>query len=53
MAEDRSSLFFDPELHPEYTLKAFLEFTQRFILQYNTQFPDRPKVPLELAIERW
>lgn len=53
MADDRSGLFFDPELHTEDTLKAFLEFTQRFILQYNAQFPDPPKVPLELAIERW
>ena len=34
MAEVHSSMFFDPEAHPEDTLKAFLEFTQRFILQY-------------------
>ena len=53
MTEARSSLFFDPDAHTEDTLKAFLEFTQRFILRYNAQFPDPPKVSLELAIERW
>ena len=53
IAEDRSGLFFYPELHTEDTLKAFLDFTQKFTPQYNAQFPDPPKVPLELAIERW
>ena len=53
MAEVHSSMFFDPEAHPEDTLKAFLEFTQRFILQYNPKFPDPPKVSLELTKERW
>ena len=52
MAEVHSSMFFDPEAHPEDTLKAFLEFTQRFILQYNPKFPDPPKVSLELTIKR-
>ena len=53
MAETRSNLFFDLDAHPEDTFKAFLEFTQRFILRYNAQFPDPPKVSLELVIERW
>ena len=53
--EPRSSqnIFFDPELHPEDTLKAFNEFTQIFELRYNAKFPDPPKVSLDAAIERW
>ena len=52
--EPRSrQVFFDPDEHPEDTLKAFEEFTQIFNLRYNAQYPDPPKVSLESAIERW
>ena len=53
--EPRSShtLFFDPELHPEDTLKAFIEFTEIFQLRYNAKYPDPPKVSMDAAIERW
>ena len=53
LAEALSSLFFDPETHPEDTLKVFLKFTEMFIFRYNSQFPEPPKVSLELAIQRW
>ena len=46
-------LFFDPEEHPEETLKAFEEFTQTFELSYDAQYPDPPKVSIDSAIERW
>ena len=44
---------FDPDQHPEATLRAFDEFTQRFELRYNAQYPDPPRVSLEAAIKRW
>ena len=47
------SLFFDPDEHPDNTLKAFNEFTQMFELRYNAQYTDPPKVSIESAIERW
>ena len=46
-------LFFDPDLHPDNTLKAFEDFTQIFQLRYDAQYPDPPKVSLDSAIERW
>ena len=53
-SEPRSKqVFFDPDEHPEDTLKAFEEFTQIFTLRYAAQYPDPPKVSLEAAIERW
>ena len=53
--EPRSTqtLFFDPDQHPEGTLKAFEEFIQIFQLRYNAQYPGPPRVSLEAAIERW
>ena len=51
--EARLRLFFDPDDHPENTLKAFQEFIQRFELRYDALYPDPPKVSLEAAIERW
>ena len=44
------SLFFDPDGHPEGTLKAFTEFTKQFELRYNAQYPDVPRVSLDAAI---
>ena len=34
----QQQLFFDPDKHPENTLKAFNEFTQAFELRYEAQF---------------
>ena len=54
MTEPRChQLYFNPEQHPEDTLKAFEEFTQTFELRYDAQYPDPPKVSLDAAIERW
>ena len=54
MAEPRyQQLFFDPEQHPEDTLKPFEEFTQIFELWYDAQYPDPPKVSIDAAIKRW
>ena len=46
-------MFFDPDEHPEDTLKVFNEFTQAFELRYEAQFPDTPKVSRDTAIECW
>ena len=51
--EARLRLFFDPDDHPENTLKAFQEFIQRFELHYDAMYPDPPKVSLEAATEQW
>lgn len=48
-----SQLHFDPDLHPDDTLKQFNQFYKRFDLRYNAQYPDPPKVSMEAAIERW
>ena len=48
-----STLYFDPDLHPDDTLWAFDEFIQCFELRYDAQYPDPPKVSLDSAIERW
>ena len=54
MVEPRSSnVFFNPDEHPEDTLKAFEEFIKVFVLRYNAQYPDPPKVSIEAAINRW
>ena len=51
--EPRSNIFFDPDEHPEDTLKSFEEFISVFSLRYEAQYPDPPKVSLESAIQRW
>ena len=51
--EARLRLFFDPDDHPENTLKSFQEFIQRFELRYHALYPDPPKLSLQAAIERW
>ena len=55
ITEPRSNntLYFDPDEHPDNTLKAFNEFIETFELRYDAQFPDPPKVSLDSAIERW
>ena len=47
-----SHLFFDPDEHPENTLKTSQEFIQRFQLRDDLLYPEPPKVSLEAAIER-
>ena len=49
----KSVLHFDPDLHPEDTLKQFNAFKTRFELRYNAEYPDPPKASLENAITRW
>ena len=51
--EARLRLFFDPDDHPENTLKTFQEFIQRFELCYDALYPDPRKVLLEAAFEKW
>ena len=55
MAESQqaSQLHFDPDLHPDDTMKAFNEFVQDFELRYDAKYPDPSKVSLEAALERW
>ena len=48
-----SQLYFDPDLHPDDTLKKFNQFIKRFDLRYNAQYPDPPKISIDAAIERW
>ena len=48
-----TTLHFDPDQHPDDTLKAFNEFIQSFYLRYEAQYPDPPKVSIDAAIERW
>ena len=48
-----STLYFDPDLHPDDTLRAFDEFIQSFTLRYDAQYADPPKVSLDAAISRW
>merc|ERR1712240_341964 len=50
---NKHQLYFDPNEHPEHTLKAFEEFIKIFELRYNAQYPDPPKVSMDAAIERW
>ena len=52
--EPRSqTLFFDPDAHPDDTLKVFNKFCDSFTLRYNAQYPDPPKVSMDAAISRW
>ena len=46
-------LYFDPDLHPEETLKTFDEFVQDYELRYAASYPDPPKVSMDAAIQRW
>ena len=46
-------LYFDPDLHPDDTLKSFIEFSQDYELRYAAMYPDPPRVSLESAIQRW
>ena len=46
-------LYFDPDKHPENTLKVFNEFCDAFVLRYNALYPDPPKVSIDVAFERW
>ena len=48
-----NKLYFDPDQHPEETLKAFNEFTEDFLLRYDANHPDPPKVSMDAAIQRW
>ena len=52
-SEIPESAYFDPDEHPEDTLKSFEEFMKVFSVHYDAQNPDSPKVWLESAIERW
>ena len=53
MANPSNQLHFDPDLHPDNTLKAFNDFLQDFELRYAASYPDPPKVSLDAAIQRW
>ena len=53
MAENPVTLCFNPDDHPDATLKAFDEFVQVYELRYEAQHPDPPRVSIEAAIERW
>jgi len=52
-AESQASLFIDPDKFPDNTLKAFAEFVEDFVLRYDANFPDPPKVSLDSAVQRW
>jgi hypothetical protein len=47
------TIYFDPDKHPDATLKAFNEFIESFELRYDALYPEPPKISLETAIERW
>ena len=47
------TLYFDPDKHPDSTLKAFNEFIETFELRYDALYPEPPKISLETAIQRW
>ena len=48
-----SYMYFDPDIYPDDTLKAFNEYIQMYEIRYDAQYPDPPKVLLDAAIERW
>ena len=48
-----STLYFNPDLHPDDTLRAFDEFIQTFELRYDAQYPDPPKTSLRLRHHRY
>ena len=47
------TLCFNPDDHPDATLKSFDDFIQMYELRYDAQYPDPPKVSIDAAIERW
>ena len=53
MASSSLQLFFDPDLHPNDTLKQFTAFTKRFELRYKAQYPHPPKAIMDSIMERW
>ena len=53
MAESKANVFFDPDLHPDDTLKSFVDFVKCFELRYEAAYPDPPKVSLDAALSRW
>ena len=54
MSDSRApTLYFDPDLHPDDTLKSFVEFVQDYELRYSATYPDPPRVSLDSAIQRW
>ena len=48
-----TAMYYDPDIYPDDTLKAFNEYIQMYELRYDAQYPDPPKVLLDAAIERW
>ena len=52
-SSNATQLFFDPDHHPDDTLKSFLEFTQDYELRYAAMYPDPPKVSLDTSLQRW
>ena len=48
-----SDIYFDPDEHPDATLKAFDEFACQFLLRYAALYPDPPKSSIDVAISRW
>ena len=53
MAESKANVFFDLDLHPDDTLKSFVDFVKCFELRYEAAYPDPPKVSLDAALSRW
>ena len=53
MVDSRINVFFDPDLHPDDTLKSFVDFVKAFGLRYEAAYPDPPKVSLDAALNRW
>ena len=52
MSESRAStLYFDPDIHPDDTIKAFNEFLIDFELRYEASYPD-PPIMHELTLAR-
>jgi hypothetical protein len=39
-----TALYFDPDIYPDDTLKAFNKYIQLYELRYDAQYPDPPKV---------
>ena len=52
-SKTRSDLHFNPDDHPDATLKAFEEFTCQFSLRYEALYPDPPKSSIDASISRW
>ena len=48
-----TAMYYDPDIYPDDTLKAFNEYIQMYELPYDAQYPDPLKVLLDAAIERW